>query len=95
MILLNVIDILTETNFQYPDTDRRRPPVPNHKDKPLMGTKTSRNFITTNAVTNILSVPRIPAPKYVDTPKGAKHTVEVRTTILSESYYYLHVVHCL
>ena len=70
-----------ESTFQYPDMDTRKPPVPNHKEKPLMGTKTSRNFITTNAVNNILSVPRIPAPKYVDTPMGAKHTVEVRVAL--------------
>ena len=43
-----------------------------------MGVKTERNFITTNAVSNIMSVPRNPPLKYVDTSKGAQHLVEVK-----------------
>lgn len=64
------------STFKYPDAESRRPAVPNHKDNPQMGTKTTRNFITTNAVNNIMSVPRKPPSKYVDSPKGTKHLVE-------------------
>lgn len=52
-----------------------------------MGTKTSRNFITTNAVNTIMSVPRKPQSKYVDTPKGAQHLVEVILIITLTDYY--------
>lgn len=66
-----------ESVFKYGDEESRRPRVPHHKDRPQMATKTTRNFITTNAVTNIMSVPRKPASKYVDAPKGTQHLVEV------------------
>ena len=41
-----------------------------------MAEKTSKNFITTNAVSNILAVPTKPTPKYVDSPFGAAHNLE-------------------
>lgn len=62
--------------FHYPDETRRRPPVPTTKDQPLMGLKTSKNFITNNAVQNITSVPKVPAKIYVDTRKGDKNLLE-------------------
>lgn len=42
-----------------------------------MGSKSTRNFITTNAVSTIMSVPRKPLAKYVDTAGGATHDLEV------------------
>lgn len=62
--------------FQYPDQSSRRPAVPPHTERPQMGAKSSKNFITTNAVTNVMSVPRKPAPKYVDTAGGSRHELE-------------------
>lgn len=41
-----------------------------------MGLKTSKNFITTNAVQNITSVPRQPQKVYVDTRGGHKNLLE-------------------
>lgn len=41
-----------------------------------MGLKTTKNFITTNAVQNITSVPRRPEKIYVDTKKGDKNYLE-------------------
>ena len=38
-----------------------------------MGVKSNKNFITTNAVENIMSVPKIPEKKYADTKNGATH----------------------
>lgn len=64
------------STFKYPDAASRRPAVPRHTDQPQMGAKTTKNFITTNAVTNIMSVPRQPPSKYVDAPGGTKHLVE-------------------
>ncbi len=41
-----------------------------------MGAKSTRNFIATNAVSNIMSVPRKPAIGYVDTALGSRHQLE-------------------
>jgi hypothetical protein len=59
--------------FKYSDDDIRRAAVPNHTEKPLMGLRSTKNFITTNAVENIMSVPRKPEKKFVDTRVGATH----------------------
>ncbi|XP_076460904.1 enkurin-like [Babylonia areolata] len=61
--------------FTYPDEDRRRPPVPERTDQPLMGLKTTKNFITTNAVENITSVPKKPEKKFADTRNGDTHNL--------------------
>ena len=66
----------SETDFHYPDEERKRPEVPQKQDQPLMGLKTTKNFITTNAVQNITRVPRIPEKIYVDTKKGDKNLLD-------------------
>lgn len=62
--------------FHYPDAERNRPEVPTKSDQPLMGLKTTKNFITTNAVQTITSVPKRPEKIYVDTKKGDKNYLE-------------------
>ncbi|XP_066919353.1 enkurin-like [Clytia hemisphaerica] len=62
--------------FKYPDNDQRRPPVPKHTEKPAMGIKSDKNFISTNAVDNIMSVPKKPAANYVDTRTGTVNALE-------------------
>ena len=64
-----------EEEFHYPDEDRKRPPVPDRKDRPLMGLKTNKNFISTNAVNNITSVPKKPEKKFADTRNGDVHNL--------------------
>jgi len=59
--------------FHYPDKDHRKPPVPRPEEKPVMGLRTNKNFITENAVETIMSVPRKPQKVYVDTRRGDKH----------------------
>merc|ERR1711988_805241 len=44
--------------FEYQDTVERKPGVPTRTEKPVMGLVTSKNFITCNAVENILAVPK-------------------------------------
>merc|ERR1711934_306302 len=44
--------------FNYEDVMERKPGVPTKEDKPVMGLVTSKNFITCNAVENILAVPK-------------------------------------
>jgi hypothetical protein len=75
-IFENYIIITSGREFHYPDEERRRPQVPTTKDQPLMGLKTSKNFITNNAVQNITSVPRAPQKIYVDTRRGDKNLLE-------------------
>lgn len=43
-----------------------KPLVPRREDKPVMGLRTSKNFITANAVEAILSVPQMPQNDGVD-----------------------------
>ena len=39
-------------------TDRRKEKVPDKRERPVMGIKTTKNFITANAVEAILQVPK-------------------------------------
>jgi len=64
------VSYFPEKKFEYPDADRKRPTVPPKDEKPLMGLRTTKNFITKNAVENIMSVPKKPAKKFVDTRGG-------------------------
>jgi len=63
-------------DFKYPDEDQRRPNVPKHTEKPVMGIKSNKNFITANAVENIMSVPKQPASNFADTRGGSTHPLE-------------------
>lgn len=40
-------------------SDPRKAPIPNKYERPIMGIKTSKNFVTANAVEAILQVPRV------------------------------------
>lgn len=42
----------------HTSTEVRKPPVPTVKDKPIMGLKTDKNFVISNAVDNILMEPK-------------------------------------
>lgn len=44
--------------FAYRDAAETKPGVPRREEKPVMGLVTSKNFITCNAVENILAVPK-------------------------------------
>lgn len=45
--------------YKYPDHESRRPEVPKKEEKPLMGQRSHKNYIVTNAVENILSAPKV------------------------------------
>lgn len=69
--------MLGKSQFTYPDAENRKPPVPKHTDKPtIMGIKSNKNFVTANAVENIMSIPKKPEKKYADTKIGATHQLE-------------------
>lgn len=46
--------------------DSRKATVPTRADKPIMGLRTSKNFITANAVAAILAVPQMPRDESVE-----------------------------
>jgi len=62
--------------FKYPNEERRKPPVPKRDEQPILGLKTNKNFITQNAIENIMAVPKKPEKNYADTRKGDKHPLE-------------------
>ena len=57
------------SSFKY-DTEHRKPAVPRRDEMPVHGIRTTKNFITQNAVENIMSVPKQAHKKFVDTKKG-------------------------
>ncbi|XP_017559615.1 enkurin [Pygocentrus nattereri] len=54
----------------------KKPPIPATTDYPPMGTHTKKNFVKTNAIENIMAVPRKPQPTYTDTRHGDKQLLE-------------------
>lgn len=58
-----------EKEITYED-EVKKPAIPGKEEKPVMGLQTRKNFITLNAMTNIMSVPRKPVKCYVDTKEG-------------------------
>jgi len=70
---LSIYLCVTAKQFKYPDSEHRKPPVPRPDDRPVMGLRTTKNFVTQNAVDNIMSVARRPDKTYVDTRRGDKH----------------------
>jgi hypothetical protein len=75
-----------EKEFKLPEPDRnakphqnetKRPPVPDPvKDRPLLGVKTNKNFISQNAVDTIMAVPKKPERNLVDTRRGDKFPLD-------------------
>ncbi|XP_078147601.1 enkurin isoform X2 [Centroberyx gerrardi] len=53
-----------------------KPGVPVRTDNPTMGIHTKRDFIKTNALENIMAVPRTQQPTYADTNRGHKQLLE-------------------
>jgi hypothetical protein len=46
------------------------------KDRPLLGVKTTKNFVSQNAVDTIMAVPKKPEKNMVDTRKGDKFSLD-------------------
>jgi hypothetical protein len=58
----------TLEKFVY-ETNPRRPPIPKRDEKPILGLKSNKNFIVSNAVENILSAPKVIKEETVWTKK--------------------------
>jgi len=62
--------------FVYLDAARNRPKVPKNGDMPPLGYKTKKDFIKSNAMDNINSIPANPHRIYVDTRAGDKNLLD-------------------
>ena len=58
------------------DRSQRKPPVPNIRDAPKMGTRTEKNFVQTNALDVVMTVPRKPERNIVDDRFGDKYPID-------------------
>jgi len=73
-----------EKEFKLPEPVKKqtkeefkKPNVPDPiKDRPMLGLKTKKNFISQNAVDTIMSVPKNPEKNLVDTRKGDKFPLD-------------------
>ncbi|XP_030625889.1 enkurin [Chanos chanos] len=63
-------------SFTYGDEQQRKPKIPAKTENPLMGIHTRKNFIKTNAIENIMAMPRKPQPICADTRKGDKQPLD-------------------
>ena len=70
------IGIDTTSASQNGSGSQKKPHVPTQEERPVMGLKTTKNFITQNAVETIMSVPKKPQKYNVDTRKGDKFPLE-------------------
>ncbi len=57
-------------------TNPKKPSVPRHNEQPLLGLKSTKNFVSQNAVDTIMTVPRKPEKNVVDSRKGTKFNLE-------------------
>jgi hypothetical protein len=86
-----VIPSSKPSGFKYEDDDSRKPAVPRREEKPVLGLKTNKNFITSNAVDVILQVPQKPnfqEPNYLTKPdygKVPEYLNEVKEEIWREN----------
>ena len=70
--------------------EKYKPPVPTRAEKPVMGLVSQKNYITANAVDNILAVPKKPQSKEVnylakaDYGQVPKYLDRVKTQIAEE-----------
>ena len=72
------MNIFAAVKTTFPsDGEPKKSSVPRAKDAPpLMGIQSTKNFITTNAVENIMAVPKKPAANMADTRHGDSFPLE-------------------
>ena len=72
----NLAPIEGVKKYAYPKvTGAKKAPLPKKGERPIMGLKTEKNFITANAVDSILRVPSLPVeqgPDYINKPDYGK-----------------------
>ena len=63
-LIVKIYNYLLARKFSY-DCKHKKDPVPAKDEKPVLGLKSNKNFIVTNAIENILSVAK-KTPEPVD-----------------------------
>jgi hypothetical protein len=65
-----------QTSTSNKDLPQRKPGVPSVRDAPKMGARTEKNFIQTNALDVVMTVPKKPERNIVDDRFGDKYPVD-------------------
>lgn len=83
------------TKYEY-ECAHKKEPVPLASEKPVMGLKSGKNFVVTNAVENILSVPKVAKEevKYVnkkDYGKVPEYLDKIKSSIEQEYEMIQHI----
>jgi hypothetical protein len=65
-----------ETSTNNDRSLQRKPPVPSIRDAPKMGVRTEKNFVQTNALDVVMTVPKKPERNIVDDRFGDKFPVD-------------------
>ncbi len=68
-----VLEKETSSNNERP---QRKPAVPSIRDAPKMGTRTEKNFVQTNALDVVMTVPKKPERNIVDDRFGDKFPID-------------------
>ncbi len=58
------------------DRSQRKPAVPSIRDAPKMGVRTEKNFVQTNALDVVMTVPKKPERNIVDDRFGDKFSID-------------------
>ncbi|CAF1028830.1 unnamed protein product [Adineta ricciae] len=58
------------------DCQPRKPPIPSIHDAPKMGVRTEKNFVQTNALDTVMTVPKKPQRNIVDARHGDKYPID-------------------
>ena len=65
-----------------------KPAVPRRNERPVYGLKSDKNFVTANAIENIMAVPAKPEPAYVDAVSGKSGRFPLDPSGLVPNYVY-------
>ncbi|CAF3794814.1 unnamed protein product [Adineta steineri] len=67
---------IPKDTISYKDRLPRKAPVPNIRDAPKMGARTEKNFVQTNALDVVMTVPKKPERNIVDARHGDKYPID-------------------
>ncbi len=74
--MINLFLILAKDTSSDKDRLPRKPAVPNIRDAPKMGARTEKNFVQTNALDVVMTVPKKPERNIVDARHGDKYPLD-------------------
>jgi len=75
-IYLNFLVLEKEASSSNDRSLQRKPPVPSIRDAPKMGARSEKNFVQTNALDVVMTVPKKPERNIVDDRFGDKFSID-------------------